>query len=170
LDAAWVLGLMRSESAMAVDAISPADARGLMQVLPGTAAQLAKRYSYPYHGTEQLMKPEDNIVFGTTFLRELMDRFDDNPVLVTGAYNAGPGAVKRWLETLPTSDTAIWVEVLPYFETRDYIPRVSHLTISTAPGGPVIHLDADAGARCTSARCFAQHHCGQCPAPLAGPA
>ena len=124
LDASWVLGLMRSESAMAVDAVSPANARGLMQVLPGTAAQLAKRHSYPYHGIEQLMKAEDNIVFGTIFLRELMDRFHDNPVLATGAYNAGPGAVKRWLETLPTTDPAIWVEVLPYFETRDYIPRV----------------------------------------------
>lgn len=124
LDPAWVMGLMRSESAMAADAISPANARGLMQVMPDTASALARRHSYPYRGSEQLLQAEMNIVFGTTFLRELMDRFDQNPVLVSGAYNAGPGAVKRWLKSLPRSEPAIWVEILPYFETRDYIPRV----------------------------------------------
>lgn len=124
LDTAWVLGLMRTESAMAENAISGANARGLMQVLPGTAAQLAKRYGYAWKGKEQLMQAGDNIVFGTSFLRELMDKFGNNPVLVTGAYNAGPGAVKKWLSRLPAREAAIWVETLPYHETRDYIPRV----------------------------------------------
>jgi soluble lytic murein transglycosylase len=85
---------------------------------------LARRHSYTFRGKEQLMRAEDNVVFGTTFLRELMDRFGDNPVLVSGAYNAGPGAVQRWLEKLPRNDPAVWVEVLPFYETRDYIPRV----------------------------------------------
>jgi len=124
LDVAWVLGLMRSESAMAEDAVSSANARGLMQVLPGTAAALARRHSYSYSGSGQLMQAEDNIRFGTTFLRELMNKFGDNPVLVSGAYNAGPGAVNRWLTTLPGQDAAIWIEILPFYETRDYIPRV----------------------------------------------
>lgn len=124
LDPAWVMGLMRSESAMAADAVSPADARGLMQVMPATARQIAKRNSYKYSGTDQLMQAETNILFGTTYLREMMDKFNDNPVLVTGAYNAGPGAVNRWLQTLPGQDATVWVEVLPYYETRDYIPRV----------------------------------------------
>ncbi len=124
LDPAWVMGLMRSESAMAVDAISPADARGLMQVMPATARQIAKSNSYKYSGTDQLMQAETNILFGTTFLRNMMDKFNDNPVLVTGAYNAGPGAVNRWLQTLPGQDATVWVEVLPFYETRDYIPRV----------------------------------------------
>lgn len=124
LDVALVLGLMRSESAMAEDAVSSANARGLMQVLPGTAAELARRHSYSYSGSAQLMQAEDNIRFGTTFLRELMDRFNDNPVLVSGAYNAGPAAVKRWLDSLPGQDATIWVEILPFYETRDYIPRV----------------------------------------------
>jgi len=57
-------------------------------------------------------------------MRELMDRFDDNPVLVSGAYNAGPAAVDRWLDDLPRQDPVVWVEVLPFYETRDYIPRV----------------------------------------------
>jgi soluble lytic murein transglycosylase len=109
---------------MAVDAVSPADARGLMQVLPGTAAQLARSHKYSYRGSDQLMQAQDNVVFGTTFLRELMTRFNGNKVLVTGAYNAGPGAVKRWRDTLPGSDAAIWIELIPFHETRDYIPRV----------------------------------------------
>lgn len=124
LDVSWVMGLMRSESAMAADAISPAGARGLMQVMPATASRVARRHAYRFRGKEQLLDAEDNIVFGTTFLRELMDRFGDNPVLVAGAYNAGPGAVQRWLQDLPDEDPAVWIEVLPYFETRDYIPRV----------------------------------------------
>jgi soluble lytic murein transglycosylase len=124
LDVSWVMGLMRSESAMAEDALSPAGARGLMQLTPDTARRLAKRNSYRYSGRDQLMQAETNILFGTTFLRELIDRFGNNPVLVSGAYNAGPNAVDRWLNSQPRSEPAIWIETLPYFETRDYIPRV----------------------------------------------
>jgi soluble lytic murein transglycosylase len=124
LDPAWVMGLMRSESAMAEDAVSSAGARGLMQLTPDTARQLAKRHNYAYTGPAQMMRAEDNVRFGTTYLRDLLDRFADNPVLVSGAYNAGPNAVDRWLRERPNSDPAIWVETLPYFETRDYIPRV----------------------------------------------
>ena len=124
LDSAWVMGLMRSESAMAEDAVSSAGARGLMQVMPGTARQLAQRHSFAYSGPEQLLRAADNVRFGTAYLRDLLDRFDNNPVLVSGAYNAGPNAVDRWLGQRPAGDPAIWVETLPYFETRDYIPRV----------------------------------------------
>lgn len=124
LDPAWVLGLMRSESAMAEDALSSAGARGLMQVMPGTARQVARRHSLSYQGKQQLMQPVDNIRFGTTYLRELMDRFADNPVLVSGAYNAGPRAVERWMDSSQLDDPAAWIETLPYYETRDYIPRV----------------------------------------------
>jgi soluble lytic murein transglycosylase len=124
LDVSWVMGLMRSESAMAEDALSSAGARGLMQLMPDTASQLAKRNSYPYTGRKQLMQAETNILFGTTFLRELNDRFSNNPVLVSGAYNAGPNAVDRWLKAQPGAEPAIWIETIPYFETRDYIPRV----------------------------------------------
>jgi soluble lytic murein transglycosylase len=124
IDPAWVLGLMRAESAMATDAVSPADARGLMQVLPGTAKQLARSNGYAYRGSDQLMQARDNIVFGTTFLRELMHKFNGNEMLVTGAYNAGPSAVKKWLDKLPGEDAATWIELVPFYETRDYIPRV----------------------------------------------
>jgi soluble lytic murein transglycosylase len=124
LDPSWVMGLMRSESAMAEDALSPAGARGLMQLMPDTARQLAKRHKIQYSGRQQLMQPESNIALGTAYLRELFDRFDENPVLVAGAYNAGPHRVDRWLKSQPAKDPQVWIETLPYFETRDYIPRV----------------------------------------------
>jgi soluble lytic murein transglycosylase len=128
LDAAWVMGLMRSESALAEDAVSPAGARGLMQVTPGTARQLAQRHGLSYSDADQLLQAEDNIRFGTSYLRDLLDRYGGNPVLATGAYNAGPNAVDRWLVERPAGEPAIWVETLPYFETRDYIPRVLAFT------------------------------------------
>jgi soluble lytic murein transglycosylase len=139
LDPSWVMGLMRSESALAEDAISHAGARGLMQVTPQTATQLARRHSIPYSGRAQLLEPETNVLFGTTYLRELLDRYGQNPVLATGAYNAGPNAVDRWLADEYTGDPVVWIDTLPYFETRDYIPRV--LAFSTLYdwrlGGPV---------------------------------
>ena len=124
LDASWVMGLMRAESAMAIDAKSSAGALGLMQIMPDTARLLSKRHGIPYGGTQTLVQPEANVKFGTAYLRDLLDRFDDNPVLATGSYNAGPGAVERWLKSQPTQDPAVWIETLPYYETRDYIPRV----------------------------------------------
>ena len=124
LDPSWVMGLMRSESALAADAISHAGARGLMQITPHTATQLARRHSLAYSGRAQLLDAETNVLFGTTYLRDLMDRFGENPVLVSAAYNAGPNAVDRWIDDGYTGDPAVWIDTLPYFETRDYIPRV----------------------------------------------
>ena len=62
-------------------------------------------------------------------MRELLERFDQNPVLVSGAYNAGPEAVERWLRERPNNDIFTWVETIPYYETRDYIPRVLAFTV-----------------------------------------
>lgn len=124
LDPSWVMGLMRSESAMAEDAVSSAGALGLMQVMPQTAKQLAKRHSFSYSGREQLLQADDNIQFGTAFLRDLMDRYSESQALASGAYNAGPHVVDKWVANRRTDDPVVWVETLPYYETRDYIPRV----------------------------------------------
>ena len=124
LDPSWVLGLMRSESAMAEDAISSAGARGLMQITPATARQLSRRHGLNYSGPDQLLQAEFNIQLGTTYLRDLLDDYGNNPVLAAGAYNAGPRAVERWLDGSGPTDAAMWIETLPYFETREYIPRV----------------------------------------------
>lgn len=116
----WVLGLIRAESAWNAYARSPVGARGLMQLMPATAAAVAKSL-----GTraEPLTDPAHNIRLGTTYLSRRLAELDGNPILATGAYNAGVGAVKRWLAgPLPPWD--LWVETVPYNETREYIARV----------------------------------------------
>jgi soluble lytic murein transglycosylase len=128
LDAAWVHGVMRSESALAETARSSAGALGLMQVTPATARRLARENGFTYRSSEQLKEAELNIRFGARFMRELLDKYDHNPVLVSGAYNAGPEAVNRWLKSRPRGSASVWVESIPYYETRDYIPRVLAFT------------------------------------------
>jgi soluble lytic murein transglycosylase len=128
LDPAWVYGTIRSESAMLETARSPANALGLMQVTPATGKRMAKRHGLPWSGADQLKTVDGNLPIGTAYMRELLKVFNQNPVLVSGAYNAGPQAVRRWLDTRPRVEAAIWIETLPYFETRDYIPRVLAFT------------------------------------------
>ena len=128
LDAAWVHGVMRSESALVETARSSAGALGLMQITPSTAKRLARKHGMAYRGREQLTEADSNIRFGTRFMRDLLDRYNQNPVLVSGAYNAGSRAVDRWLDNRPRGEAAVWIETIPYFETRDYIPRVLAFT------------------------------------------
>jgi soluble lytic murein transglycosylase len=128
LDPEWVFGTIRSESAMVETARSSANARGLMQITPATGKRVAKKHGLPWSGIAQLMTAEGNLPIGTAFMRDLLDEFDQNPVLVSGAYNAGPNAVKRWLKSRPIGEATIWIETLPYYETRDYIPRVLAFT------------------------------------------
>ena len=124
LDAALVYGLMRAESAMNPQAISTANARGLMQVTPGTARGLANRHGMRYRGSASLLQADTNIAFGTSYLAEMLQRYAADPVKVLGAYNAGPHVIDRWQAESRPQRPDIWIETLPYFETRDYIPRV----------------------------------------------
>jgi soluble lytic murein transglycosylase len=128
LDASWVHGVMRSESALIEFARSSAGAIGLMQITPATALSLARQHGLAYRNSGQLTQADLNIQFGTQFMRDLMDKYGQNPVLVSAAYNAGPAAVNRWLKTRPLSETPVWIETIPYYETRDYIPRVLAFT------------------------------------------
>ena len=128
LDPPWVLGVIRSESAMTENAKSPAGALGLMQVTPVTARKISKKHGLVYRGQDQLLEGAENIRFGTVYLRELLEQFDQNPVLVSGAYNAGPNAVSSWLKDRPRGEAALWIETIPYYETRDYITRVLAFT------------------------------------------
>ncbi len=128
LDPAWVYGTIRTESAMAVNARSPANALGLMQVTPATGKRVAKKHGIAWTGSGSLQTVEGNLPVGMAYLGDLLQEYRHNPVLVSGAYNAGPNVVKRWLKDRPASEAAIWIETLPYFETRDYIPRVLAFT------------------------------------------
>ena len=128
LDPAWVYGTIRSESAMVETAQSSANAMGLMQITPATGKRVARKHGINWRGSKQLKTVAGNLPIGTAYMRDLLLEYDDNPVLVSGSYNAGPNAVARWLDSRPGGEAAIWVETLPYFETRDYIPRVLAFT------------------------------------------
>lgn len=124
VDAGWVYGLMRAESAMQADAVSPAGARGLLQLMPDTARAVARRNGLHYGGPAELLDPAINIPLGVAHLGELQARFDGDPLRVAAAYNAGIGATERWQRERPRTDPDIWIETLPYYETRDYVSRV----------------------------------------------
>lgn len=125
VDPALIYGLMRAESAMQPDARSPAGAHGLLQLMPATAQAVALRNGLGYGGVMDLRRPATNIALGIAHLAELEDEFDGDWVLVAAAYNAGANAVRRWLDSRPLkTDPDVWIETLPYYETRDYVPRV----------------------------------------------
>ncbi len=121
---ALVYGLMRAESAMQSDALSPAGARGLLQLMPSTARAVAERNGLPFNNSADLMDPKVNIPLGIAHLAELEHRYDGDWTRVAAAYNAGINAVARWLETRPESEPDVWMETMPFFETRDYVPRI----------------------------------------------
>jgi soluble lytic murein transglycosylase len=123
LPADWILAIMRQESLFRKDAISRADARGLMQMLPGTASVIARRWHISSPARGELFDPTVAIPLGAAYFRELLDRHDDQLALSLAAYNAGPAAVARWLpRRLMESD--IWIENIPYNETRGYVQHI----------------------------------------------
>ncbi|MCW8917300.1 MAG: transglycosylase SLT domain-containing protein [Gammaproteobacteria bacterium] len=129
LNPAWVYAVARQESAMSPDARSPAGALGLMQLMPTTGKAVAKALNYPIGGNEQLLEPDTNIHLGTYYLRQVLDRFDNNAVLATAAYNAGPHRVSGWFPEQGVIDADIWVESMPFHETRLYVRRVMAYTV-----------------------------------------
>ncbi|MCG8464081.1 MAG: lytic transglycosylase domain-containing protein [Xanthomonadales bacterium] len=130
LDPALVYGIIRAESALRTDAISGAGARGLMQLMPATARQVARGLGVPFPGKKGLLQAQPNLQLGTAYFAQLMQRFTNSPMLAAGAYNAGPHIVDRWLKERPqTQAVDIWPEIIPYHETRDYIPNVLAYTV-----------------------------------------
>lgn len=124
LDPAWVAALIRAESAWIADARSHANARGLMQLLPGTAKIEAKKLGIGWSGDDMLYQPLTNITLGTTHLAAMQAKHSGQPYLSTAAYNAGAGAVARWLSQRAPRDVDLWIETIPYRETREYVARI----------------------------------------------
>jgi soluble lytic murein transglycosylase len=120
----WAYGIARSESLFMRDIRSSAGAVGLMQLMPSTGRQLARSLRLPYSGLKTLTNPESNIRLGTRYLGEMAERYGGNPVLATAAYNAGPHRVDRWLPENGTLDARVWIETIPFNETRNYVKRV----------------------------------------------
>jgi soluble lytic murein transglycosylase len=119
----WILAVMRQESLFRKDAVSRADARGVMQLLPGTAAAVARRWNLAAPAREGLFNPAAAIPLGAAHLRDLLDRYGGQLALSLAAYNAGPAAVARWLPQAPM-DCDVWIENIPYNETRGYVQHI----------------------------------------------
>ncbi len=124
LDPAIVFGLIRRESGFDEAALSPVGARGLMQIMPQTGRQIAKNLREPWLSANALFDPERNLKYGTYYYRQMMNRFDGHFVLAAAAYNAGPHRVKRWLPDGRALPADIWIEMIPFDETRKYVAAV----------------------------------------------
>ena len=121
--ATLVWAVMREESAFDPDAVSPSAAYGLLQLILPTAAAYAKKLSLP-GDAHALARPDINIPLGTAYLKKLRAEFPDNPGLAVPSYNAGEGATHRWLSPPLADSFDLWVESIPYDETRKYTKRV----------------------------------------------
>lgn len=124
IDPAWVYAIIRAESAWQTDAHSGADAYGLMQLLPGTAARVAQGNGLPYDGADALYDPQINIPLGAHYLAAMAARYDGSPWLATASYNAGPGPVQRWVDARGGLEPDAFIATIPYKETREYVTRV----------------------------------------------
>lgn len=123
-DEALVYAIMREESTYRPEVESPAGARGLMQLIPPTAERIASALGVEAFRPERLYDPALNVRFGTYYLRQLGQQFQDSRPLMIAAYNAGPDIVERWLERGGTMPTDRFVDSVPYTETRRYLRRV----------------------------------------------
>lgn len=119
-----VLSMMRQESAFDPAAVSTVGARGLMQLMPATAQDVASRLLPLPISLEQLHDPQRSISLGTRYLAGLLERYQGNMVLALAAYNAGPGRVDRWLEQWPNLAIEEFIELIPFDETRAYVKLV----------------------------------------------
>ncbi|MGM0434903.1 MAG: lytic transglycosylase domain-containing protein, partial [Pseudomonadota bacterium] len=130
LDVNWVYALARQESAFQPDARSHRGAFGLLQLLPATARETAREAGLSFNGITTLLDPAANIRLGSAHLSGLLQRFDNNRILATAAYNAGEYRVSQWIDE-DTRDLAsdIWVETMPYHETRQYVRNVMAYTV-----------------------------------------
>jgi soluble lytic murein transglycosylase len=133
-DPAFSLGVMRQESSFDVGALSPSGARGLMQLMPPTAAAVARQLGISVSLPGLTSDSASNIRLGTAYLQEVLTRFDNCLPLAAAAYNAGPHRVAQWLDqngdprTGPI-DMVDWIELIPISETRNYVQRVTENTV-----------------------------------------
>jgi soluble lytic murein transglycosylase len=130
VESAFVLGLIRQESAFNAAAVSPAGAMGLMQLMPETAKQTAKKMKIGKFKESRLTDdPKFNVTLGRAYLDAMVERFGGSYLLATAAYNAGPSRVRQWIDTYGDPrdgdvDVVDWIESIPFDETRNYVQRV----------------------------------------------
>lgn len=131
VDVEWALvhALVRQESRYDTEAVSSAGARGLMQLMPGTAKEVAKKAGLSHDVKWLTTKPAHNVALGTRYLQKLLNKYNGNYAMALAAYNAGPGRVDRWVKEFgdprnPKIDLVNWIEMIPIYETRNYVQRV----------------------------------------------
>ena len=119
-----LMAIARRESAFYPQAQSPVGARGLMQLMPATGQQVASALGQR-GGSAELFEVDHNVLLGSAYYRQLLDRFGGNRVFALTAYNAGPHRVDRWRhkrgEGVPVD---VWIDTIPYKETREYVQAV----------------------------------------------
>ncbi len=123
LDEAWVYGLIRQESRFVTVAHSGVGASGLMQLMPATARWVASKLGLRHFHRSLVNQVETNISLGTYYLKHVLTVLDNQPVLASAAYNAGPVRAKQWIGSKPM-EGAIYIETIPFNETRDYVKKV----------------------------------------------
>jgi soluble lytic murein transglycosylase len=119
-----VAGLIRQESEFNPDAISPANADGLMQVRPGTGAEIARAAGIQRFTARMLFQPEVNLKIGAAIFRSMLDKHAGSIEQTLAAYNAGPNRVAQWRTWNTFREPAEFVESIPFTETRDYVQGV----------------------------------------------
>lgn len=120
----FIFAIIRQESTFRQHAKSSANAMGLMQVIPSTARKVSRKNKIKLSNIKQMYQPKTNMKVGTAYLRHLSKRFNNHPVLMAAAYNAGPGQVRYWLKHHASNAPDIWIETLPWGETRNYLKNV----------------------------------------------
>lgn len=124
IHSSWVFAITRQESGFMADAKSGVGAMGLMQLMPATAQETAKRFGIPLSSPQLAYRPEINIQLGAAYLSQIYGQFNGNRVLASAAYNAGPGRVRQWLRGADHLSYDVWIENIPFDETRQYVQNV----------------------------------------------
>jgi len=124
LDPALILAMIQNESAGKPDAVSRVGARGLMQLMPRTAEDVARRHGIRYRGPDDLLQPDLNVRLGTIYLASLRRMFHDDPYLYIAAYNAGPGRVQKWCAQCPGIPSREVIARAAFAETKSYVKLV----------------------------------------------
>ena len=148
IELALTLAITRQESEFDPTARSTANARGLMQLLPSTAKQVARKLDMGYRDSI-LEEPTKNMTLGSTYLGQMINGFDGSYILGIASYNAGPGSVRKWIAArgMPPKNIegAIdWIESIPFGETRNYVMRVlENVSVYRALANPEVPLTID---------------------------
>jgi soluble lytic murein transglycosylase len=124
LHSSWVFAVTRQESAFMADAKSHVGAMGLMQLMPATAKETARKFGIPVSNPSNALLPSVNIQLGAAYLSQIYGQFNGNRVLASAAYNAGPGRVRQWLRGADHLAYDVWIENIPFDETRQYVQNV----------------------------------------------